>query len=177
MTRWVAFLRGINVGGHTVKMERLRALFEGLGFTDVRTFIASGNVVFDAKGGKAAALEARIETHLAAGLGWEAATFLRSIDEVRAIAAHDPFADTAPAEGDRTHVAFLRAPPDADTERAIAERTTAHDLLATRDREVYWLCRIPWAESTVPRDLGRLLTEDMTLRNINTVRRMARKFG
>jgi hypothetical protein len=47
LRRYVAFLRAINVGGHVVKMDRLRTLFEGLGFANVSTFIASGNVVFD----------------------------------------------------------------------------------------------------------------------------------
>jgi uncharacterized protein (DUF1697 family) len=64
--RLIAFLRAINVGGHTVRMAMLRALFEELGLDDVETFIASGNVVFSASAKNVPALERRIEQHLAA---------------------------------------------------------------------------------------------------------------
>ncbi len=69
MPRYVAFLRAINVGGHTVKMDYLRMLFEALGFSNVETFIASGNVIFDSKATSAKALEKRIEHCLAEALG------------------------------------------------------------------------------------------------------------
>ena len=65
MRRYVAFLRAINVGGHTVKMDRLRALFAELGHGGVETFIASGNVIFEAAGGEAA-LEAALVSHMKA---------------------------------------------------------------------------------------------------------------
>jgi uncharacterized protein (DUF1697 family) len=63
MPRYVAFLRAINVGGHIVKMDYLRSLFEELGFTNVETFIASGNVVFDSSYKNPASLEKKIEGH------------------------------------------------------------------------------------------------------------------
>ena len=62
MSRYLAFLRAINVGGHTVKMDALRHIFESLGFTSVETFIASGNVIFEAGQQDPAALEKAIET-------------------------------------------------------------------------------------------------------------------
>ena len=65
--RYVAFLRAINVGGHTVRMEALRREFESLGATNVETFIASGNVIFDTARRNAAALERAIEEHLQHG--------------------------------------------------------------------------------------------------------------
>ena len=68
MTKTIAFLRAINVGGHNVKMESLRALFEQLGFDAVETFIASGNVVFETDAAPDTALEAAIEAHLKAAL-------------------------------------------------------------------------------------------------------------
>src|SRR6185369_8391120 len=63
MPKYVAFLRAINVGGHVVKMDQLRALFEALGFANVETFIASGNVIFDSKSKNVAALERKIDRH------------------------------------------------------------------------------------------------------------------
>ena len=93
MPRFVAFLRAINVGGHTVTMAKLRVLFESLGLEDVETFIASGNVVFSSPAKNLAALENRIEDHLAASLGYEVKTFIRSDAEVAAVARHKPFSE------------------------------------------------------------------------------------
>lgn len=178
MTRWFGFLRGINVGGHNVRMERLRGHFEELGFGDVRTFIASGNVVFDAPGAAdAAELEQRIEKHLHAALGWEAATFLRSAAEVAAIAGHDPSPEPPRTETDRLHVMLLRAPPPVIVRRAITERSTDQDHLSVHGREVYWLCRTSFRESTAPRDLAKLIGNENTMRNINTFVRIAKKYG
>ena len=95
MARYIAFLRAINVGGRTVKMDRLRELFEAMKFTDVSTFIASGNVVFNAPGKDPVVLETRIEKHLQQSLGYEVATFLRTPSELATMATFEPF----PAEG------------------------------------------------------------------------------
>ena len=88
MPRYIAFLRAINVGGHTVKMDRLREIFESLGFANVETFIASGNVVFETTALDTAALETRIAAALQAALGYEVATFIRTEAELARIAAH-----------------------------------------------------------------------------------------
>ena len=89
---YVAFLGGINVGGHRVTMERLRGEFEALGHEDVRTFIASGNVVFGARVGRAA-LESSIERHLHERLGYAVPTFVRPGAAVVKIAALEPFGE------------------------------------------------------------------------------------
>ena len=90
MPKYIAFLRGINVGGHRVKMDRLRAIFAELGLKDVSTFIASGNVLFTTESGDADGLRERIESQLASQLGYEVPTFLRSPAELAAIVAFSP---------------------------------------------------------------------------------------
>ena len=72
-------------------MERLRREFEFLGFSGVETFIASGNVVFEARGRNEERLRAKIEHHLREALGYEVTTFIRSTAELRQIASHRPF--------------------------------------------------------------------------------------
>src|SRR5438045_4946943 len=106
MTRYIAFLRAINVGGHTVKMDSLRKLFEELEFANVETFIASGNVIFEAAAENAQALERQIEGHLKQSLGYNVATFIRSASELAAVAQYQPFPD---ADGGTVYVAFLPA--------------------------------------------------------------------
>jgi uncharacterized protein (DUF1697 family) len=100
MHTFIAFLRALNVGGRTVKMDRLRAHFTELGLADVATFIASGNVIFRAarmQDSEVAALEQRIEAHLEARLGFRTEAFIRSAPELGCIAAHRPF-DAAGAD-------------------------------------------------------------------------------
>ena len=89
--KYAAFLRAINVGGHVVKMDRLRTLFEAAGFRGVETVIASGNVVFESSRKSAGDLERAIETHLKKALGYPVATFVRSMPELAAIAELEPF--------------------------------------------------------------------------------------
>src|SRR5262245_61029712 len=110
MPRHIAFLRAINVGGHTVKMATLCELFEELGFTDVSTFIASGNVIFNAPGKNTAALEKKIETHLEKALGYEVKTFVRNLPELAALAAHKAFPEARVKTAGAFCVGFLAEP-------------------------------------------------------------------
>ncbi|MDO8754830.1 MAG: DUF1697 domain-containing protein, partial [Anaerolineales bacterium] len=82
MSKHIAFLRAINVGGHNVKMGHLRQLIESLGFSNVETFIASGNVIFEATAGNTKNLKKKIETCLHEALGYEVATFIRTDAEL-----------------------------------------------------------------------------------------------
>ncbi len=88
---YIALLRGINVGGHVVKMEWLRELFTELGFTDVRSYIQSGNVFFESTETDRALLTHTIEQHLQNALGYDVPVFLRTIAEFEQILALDPF--------------------------------------------------------------------------------------
>lgn len=103
----IAFLRGINVGGHMVKMERLRAILSSAGFEGVRTYIQSGNVFFDSDE-PTAALENRFEEVLKKELGYDVPTFVRSVEEVRSMLGACPFARLERAEDERHIVLFAR---------------------------------------------------------------------
>ena len=175
MTRHVAFLRAINVGGHTVKMAHLRGLFEELGFREVETVIASGNVLFSARAADAAALERRIERHLEAALGYAVATFLRSPAELAAVVAHDPFPGEAPvAAGQSLSVAFLKSRLSPAAMRALLALETPTDRFQPRGSEAYWLCRGRTSDSEVSGAvLERAVGGPATVRNITTVRKLA----
>jgi len=108
--RYIALLRGINVGGHTVKMDRLRQLFEELGLARVRTYIQSGNVFFETNQTDRTALTDTIERHLRAALGYDVAVFLRTIPELEEIAASDAFAHLDVTPDTRLTVVFLAEP-------------------------------------------------------------------
>lgn len=110
-TTFIAFLRAVNVGGRTVTMERLRALFGELGLTGVRTYIQSGNVFFTADAGvDRAALTCRIEAHLSQALGYQVPVMLRTVDELAATLALDPFREVEVTPEVRLCVVFLSEP-------------------------------------------------------------------
>ncbi|NOT09840.1 MAG: DUF1697 domain-containing protein [Gemmatimonadales bacterium] len=174
MPTLVAFLRGLNVGGHTVKMDRLRALFEELGVSDVKTLIASGNVVFTSRAKSVEALAKRIASHLQASLGYPVATLLRTNEEVAAIAEYQPFPKPRVATAKVLSVGFFPAPLGAaGTKLAIAYRTATDDF-HVRGRELYWLCQTGTSDSAFPSaKLEKQLGMQATFRNMNTIRRLA----
>jgi uncharacterized protein (DUF1697 family) len=177
-TRLVAFLRAINVGGHNVKMDRLRELFESLGLSNVETFIASGNVIFDAPAESAQTLEEKIESHLRDSLGYEVATFIRSVSELADIADHRPFATAElDKESNSLYIAFLRSPPGGEAEESLSAFRTQIDDFHVHEREIYWLCRKKSSESAFS---GAILEKTIgmpaTMRNATTVRRLVAKY-
>lgn len=178
MPRCVAFLRAINVGGHTVRMAQLRELFTSLGLRGVETFIASGNVVFEAAEADADRLERRIERHLTDALGYPVDTFIRAARELRAIAAHQPFSlDGSGGPAGTVYVGFLRRAPDRAARRTIQSFNTDVDEFDVKGREVYWLVRGSLADSRVKgAALGHALGPT-TMRNRKTIVRLARKYA
>src|SRR5690606_6845446 len=114
--RYIAFLRAINVGGHTVTMDRLRALLEGIGLRNVSTFIASGNVLFESSL-PAEELERKMAEHLERSLGYEVRVFLRTPDELRSVLERLPFSEAEARDG-KVHVCFL---PEAPGPQAASE--------------------------------------------------------
>jgi len=176
MARYMAFLRGINVGGHQVPMATLRKELTGLGFEDVATLINSGNVVFtDGSRRKAAALEKAVEAHLRELLGYEVATFVRTAKEVAAVAECAPFPEL-PKNG-TVHVHFLKAAPPAKVQREVVACEAGDDKLAFLGRELYWWCPSKMMDSPVDiKAVAKLLGGPSTSRNITTVRRLAAKY-
>lgn len=177
MPKYIALLRAINVGGHNVKMQQLRALFEELGFTGVETFIASGNVIFATVDEDVAVLTERIERHLRQALGYEVATFLRAPGEIAAVARYQPFSEAALALAGALNVAFLYEPLSEAAQQSLPAFTTEIDEFHTAGRELYWLCRVKQSDSTFSNaKFEKALRIKATFRGINTVRRLAAKY-
>lgn len=178
LIRYIAFLRAINVGGRTIKMDALRALFLELDFANVETFIASGNVIFDAPAAETRQLETRIEQHLQAALGYTVDTFIRTTAELAAIAAVEPFPPADLNADDTTlYIAFLNAIPATDAAQKVAALATPTDTFRIHERELYWLVRGKLSESKIT---GAMLEKSVgvpaTMRNRNTVQRLAAKY-
>jgi uncharacterized protein (DUF1697 family) len=179
MPKYVAFLRAINVGGHTVKMNYLRGLFEALGFTNVETFIASGNVIFDSPSRSTKALERKIEASLELALGYAVTTFIRSVSELAEIASYKPFSDTKlSAAGDTVYVGFMAASPSDAAKQKLLALTLKMDEFHLNGREIYWLCRTKFGDSEFSgARLEKTLGVPATLRNTTTVKKLAAKYS
>lgn len=175
MPRYVALLRGINVGGHRVRMTDLAALFRSAGFSNVTTFIASGNVVFDSPRRSASGLETDIERMLERALGYAVPTFVRTPGELASIVAFEAFTPDTVASAHAVHVGLLRAPPTPEVARALRALDTPVDLFTVHGRELYWLCRRKISESLVPASAWKraLGAQPTTLRNLTMMTRLS----
>jgi len=176
MTRAAAFLRAINVGGHTVRMEELRRIFEELGLRRVETFIASGNVVFDTKARNMRTLERTIGARLKDELGYEVATFVRTTEELSAIAVHEPF-DAAHVERSHTSCVAFTGDLDPNATARLMALSDDIDRFHVHGPHVYWLSRMKQNESKFSNlVLERTIGQPATVRGMNTVRRMAARY-
>src|SRR3954452_23308561 len=115
MKRYVAFLRGMNLGGRRIKNEELRRHFGEMGFEEVATFRASGNMIFSTSSRETEAkLAERVEAELDERLGYDVPVFLRSIEEVAAIAAQRPFDRKLVAKSKgKLQISLLKKKPSA----------------------------------------------------------------
>jgi len=176
-TRYVALLRAINVGGHVVKMDVLRKQFTRLGFANVETFIASGNVLFDAPGAKPRELEERIAMELERFLGYAVATFVRSPADLASVVRHEPFAAGAfDFTKHALYIGFLAGRPKTEVVRKVVDLKTPMDEFHIHGRELYWGARGRFSESPVSGAvLERTIGMSMTMRSVTTVRKLAAK--
>jgi uncharacterized protein (DUF1697 family) len=178
----IALLRAINVGGHTVKMAALRAAFSALDYQDVRTLIASGNVIFRADAGlNATELATQIEAHLEHTLGYAVRTFIRTSAQL-AVVTQKPAAllaaDDLAHAAHTLYVGFLAAPLPQAAQDKLAALQTPHDVLRVDGEEIYWLCRIKSNESKINNGrIERAIAAAATFRNITTVRRLATEYA
>jgi uncharacterized protein (DUF1697 family) len=176
MTRCIAFLRAVNVGGRTVKMEVLRAEFEALGLSNSATFIASGNVIFDSRERDLTALERKIEARLQCTFGFEIDTFVRTLDELAATIEHVAF-DAAAIAAASTHVVgFLATGLDAEPLQTIMSMSTDIDRFHVHGRELHWLSNQKQSESKFSNAaFERALKVRSTFRGMNTLRKLHAK--
>jgi uncharacterized protein (DUF1697 family) len=163
MTVYVALLRAVNVGGTgKLPMSELRAMCEAAGFAKVRTYIASGNVVFESRLG-AASVKKKLEGALETCAGKPVGVLVRSGAELAAVLADNPFSSAPP---NRTVVIFLDAPPPANVLASVSGRQSEEIALGTRELYVHFANGIGKSKLKIP------LASAGTARNMNTVARL-----
>jgi uncharacterized protein (DUF1697 family) len=165
--KWVALLRGINVGGkNLVPMKALAALFEKAGARDVSTYIASGNVIFGGTPALAKKIPSLMHKMIPAQFGCESPVVIRSHDELGAISRACPFSDDDDER--RVLVMFLQDSPK--NVARLDPRRSPPDQFAVRGREVYLHCPNGYGRSKLTNDyFDRTLGTVSTVRNWRTV--------
>jgi uncharacterized protein (DUF1697 family) len=165
---YAAFLRAINVGGRRITGPDLCKPFASLGFTEARSFRASGNVIFDAPRKPA---EGAVEQQLEKELGYEVVTFLRGPREIAALAEGEPF-----EPGAKYHVMFLKKLPAAAAQKEALALGTEDDRLAFGERELFWRPRGRMTDSELDLKAVEKLIGPNTMRTNGTVEQIAAKY-
>jgi uncharacterized protein (DUF1697 family) len=176
MSRQVAFLRGINVGGRSVTKQTLQAVFESLGFVEVSTFKQSGNVIFQSAKADTQDLTTRIESKLQATLGYPVAVFIRTTDQLKSIIESDPF-KSQPIEGTSFLVTFL--PPKAafSLQLPLTIPKSTAQVISAAGSEVFSVTH-GGGEGALPNPfVESKLKIKATTRNLNVVQDIVAKFG
>ncbi|HEY5710460.1 MAG TPA: DUF1697 domain-containing protein [Allosphingosinicella sp.] len=169
MGRRVALLRAVNVGGRKLPMVDLRALCAELGWTDVATYIQSGNVVFTADGSDAA-VETALEKAVAKAFGFESPVIVRTAAEWAKLPTTNPFPATAKDEPNRLMLLLSKRPPALDAAEIIQARA-AHDEQVRRVGDAIWI-HFPSGQADsklTPASIDKAIGSPATGRNYNTV--------
>ena len=166
--QWVALLRGVNVGGVKVRMAPLRKLAEGQGWTDVRTYIASGNLVFSAEGNELELAE-QLRSQLRSDIGVDTPIKVLSSAKIQHVLAKHPW---QPEKGNQSHVYFCWDPPTID-ELLYADLKAPEEELRLIDGQLHLYAPAGIGHSRLAEKLGKVVQgSEMTGRNLNTIRKL-----
>jgi uncharacterized protein (DUF1697 family) len=179
METYIALLRGINVNGQKlIKMDHLRSIFESMQVRQVRTYIQSGNVLFEAEERSTDQVRQSIETKLKEELGYEVDVVVRTKSELERTIAQNPFGDMESPDDGKLYVSFLSKEPTAEALDVLASFQSDVDEYRADGREVYIRCRGQYGKSLFSNNfLEKKLGVTATTRNWQTVNKLASMAG
>jgi uncharacterized protein (DUF1697 family) len=171
MPVYIAMLRGINIGPNKrMKMDKLRASCEALGFNKVKTFIQSGNVVFQAAKLSPVSLSKKLEDRILSDFGFSAAVITRTTDEMARVVKNNPLLKARDVDPAKLHVVFLLESPNSEALKKLAALTLAPDRFGVAGKEIYFYFPNGVSGSSLwKHSLDRVLSVPATMRNWNTV--------
>lgn len=173
MSRYAAFLRGVNVGGVNLKMADVAAALTDAGFTAVKTILASGNVVFASRAGTES-VRATAEKALRDRFGYDAWVLAYDVDTVAAISAAYPF--TREVEGHHSYVTFVTDPDVLDELAALAADAPPEEKIQRGEGVIYW--QVPKSgtlDTTIGKTMGKKrYKSSTTTRNLRTLDKVLR---
>ena len=175
---YIAFLRGINVGGHhKVPMAELRKEMEKLNFEKVETLLNSGNIIFDAVGDDVVGLEKTISAHLEKTFGFSIPTILRKSETIYELLDKDPFKEVILTKDIRLYVSFLREDKETDLQLPWASDDNSFKIIDKYDKTIVSVLDLSIGKT--PKAMGVLeknfQKDNITTRNWNTIKRIENK--
>jgi uncharacterized protein (DUF1697 family) len=172
MPVYIALLRGVNVAGNLLKMEQLREWCAELGWENVRTYVQSGNLVFQTRAG-IPKWQAALEQKLAAEMKRPVAVIGRTPAELELVLGGNPFMIEQGIDLSRLHVTFLATVPAPASIEALGSLKSGGDRFAVRGREVYLHCPNGYGETKLSNAaFEKVLAVKATTRNWNTVNKL-----
>jgi len=171
--KYAAFLRGINVGGkNMIKMELLRGMFSSLGFSNVKSYINSGNIIFESDETDDLALSAKLEEAITETFTFNIKVMVRKISEIENLVKTNPFAGQFENDKD-LHVFFLDEDLSEENCELLLSKNCENEMFAVQNREIFCLLRISVLDSLMGKDyLGKKLKVSATARNWRTVNKI-----
>lgn len=176
MATFVALLRGINVGGRTIKMDALRDALASLKLTNIQTVLASGNVVFETTQTNQRHLQTIIEEKLAETFSFKIRVIIRPMNEIHRLVESDPFADINVTPKTRLYVTFLSDDPTSKLKIPYTDPNEDFTILSVSDHEVCSVLHLSATQKTTDcmKTLEKEFGKDITTRNWNTVLKIAK---
>ncbi len=179
MKKYIAFFRGINVGGHKkVPMAELKRLFEELSFENIKTLLNSGNVLFEANETKEESLIKKIEGAFETKFGFDSRIMIRTFAEIENIISLDPFKKIKVEKHTRLYVTFLPAKSISKLKLPYASPEEDFQILSKSNREVFSVLTLKSSQSVkamafIEKEFGK----DVTTRNWNTIIKLSEMYG
>ena len=176
--KYVAFLRGINVGGHhKLPMADLTKVLIRLGFENIITILNSGNVIFKAKEIDLKHLEAIISENLERTFGFLVPVIIKEAKSIQKIGENNPFKDIEVTKDIRLYVSFLKGPTQVELEIPWANDNKSYKILEKRDNTIFSVLDLSVTNTPVAMaNLEKIYGSDMTTRNWKTIERITKKF-
>jgi uncharacterized protein (DUF1697 family) len=173
MKKYVSFLRGINVGGkNMIKMEALREMFVSLGFTGVKSYINSGNIIFETDETDDNLLSADIKKAIAETFSFDIQVMTRTISEIETLVKSNPFAGQFENDKD-LHVFFLDEDLSDEKRELLLSQASENEMFAILPRTIFVNLRISILDSIVGKGfIDRKLKASATARNWRTVNKL-----
>ncbi len=174
MPRYIALLRGINVGGNTmIKMSELKRTFESLGFENIATYINSWNIAFDTRKTAEEKLIATVEKAIERDFEKKVAVMMRTQDEIRDILSRNPFEGQFESHKEM-HVLFMNEAMPDDKRDLLIEKQTENERFEVDGREIFCHLRLGVADSLLGKGfIDKKLKVPITGRNWRTVEAIA----
>jgi uncharacterized protein (DUF1697 family) len=169
--KYIALLRGINVSGNNViKMADLIKSFEKINFRNIKTYVQSGNVIFDYELIETAKLENKIEENISQTFGLSVKTIVRTSDELMEIINNNPFTKEQNVEFDKLHITLLSEEPEPTLVSALNINKEKNEIFKVISREVYLYCPNGYARTKLNNTMfEKKLNTSATTRNWKTI--------